>query len=153
MAKTLIAYFSWSGKTKKLAEAVAQETNADLFEIRPVKKYSTMYLMAIAEAKMEHLKHEHPQLAEKVTKLEEYDVVLLGFPIWWYTCPNVILSFLEDNDLRGKRVIPFCTYGSSGKGSCEKAMTAVAPEVDFAACVEATGLKELAVEKLAAILK
>ena len=153
MAKTLIAYFSWSGKTKALARAVAVKCGADLFEIRTIKEYSRLYVLAVAQAKLEHVKNEHPAIFGKPVGFAAYDKILLGFPIWWFTCPNVILSFLEQNDCTGKVVIPFCTYGSSGKGSCEKDMAAVAPGVNIEPCVEATALKDNAVKVLAELAK
>ena len=75
------------------------------------------------------------------------------FPIWWFTCPNIILTFLEENDLSGKTVIPVCTYGSSGKGSSEKAMTEICKDAAFKPCIEATGLKDKAVAAIAAAIK
>ena len=117
--KTLIAYFSRTGITKKLAEDTAKKTGADLFAIEPVKKYSGSYLLCVAEAKMENLKKARPAIVSKPQNLSEYDTVVVMFPIWWFTCPNIVLTFLEENDLAGKRIIPVCTYGSSGKGSSE----------------------------------
>lgn len=153
MAKTLVAYFSWHGVTRKLAEEVAAKLDADLFEIKTVKEYPSNYLLCIGSAKLEHLKNEHPVLQKKVEHMEIYDKVLVGFPIWWYTCPNAILSFLEENALSGKTVLPFCTYGSSGKGSSEKDMLACAPDITLLPCIEATGLKEKAVEAIVAAAK
>ena len=152
MSKILVAYFSWGGKTKALARAVAVKSGADLFQIKTIKDYSRMYLMAIAEAKMEHIKNEHPAIMGKPADFGQYDTVMIGFPIWWYTCPNAILTFLEENDFKGKTIIPFCTYGSSGKGKSEQDMQAMCPEAKFEPCVEATGLKDKAVSYLAEIV-
>ena len=151
--KTLIAYFSRTGITKKLAEDTAKKTGADLFAIEPVKKYSGSYLLCVAEAKMENLKKARPAIVSKPQNLSEYDTVVVMFPIWWFTCPNIILTFLEENDLSGKTVIPVCTYGSSGKGSSEKAMTAVCKDATFKPCIEATGLKDKALAAIAAAIK
>lgn len=151
--KTLIAYFSRTGITKKLAEDTAKKTGADLFAIEPVKKYSGSYLLCVAEAKMENLKKARPAIVSKPQNLSEYDTVVVMFPIWWFTCPNIILTFLEENDLSGKTVIPVCTYGSSGKGSSEKAMTAVCKDATFKPCIEATGLKDKAVAAIAAAIE
>lgn len=152
MSKILVAYFSWGGKTKALARAVAVKSGADLFQIKTIKDYSRMYLMAIAEAKMEHIKNEHPAIMGKPADFAQYDTVMIGFPIWWYTCPNAILTFLEENDFKDKTIIPFCTYGSSGKGKSEATMQAVCPDAKFEPCVEATGLKDKAVSYLADIV-
>ncbi|WP_418308773.1 flavodoxin [Phascolarctobacterium succinatutens] len=139
MKKTLIAYFTRTGITKKLAEDTAKQTGADLFAIEPVKEYSSSYLICVGQAKLENL--------------QDYDTIVVMFPIWWFTCPNIILTFLEENDLSGKTVIPVCTYGSSGKGSSEKAMTKVCKNATFKPCIEATGLKDKAVAAIAAAIE
>lgn len=147
--KTLIAYFSRTGITKKLAEDTAKKTGADLFAIEPVKKYSGNYLLCVAEAKLENLKNARPAIVSKPQNLSEYDTVVVMFPIWWFTCPNIMLTFLEENDLSGKRVIPVCTYGSSGKGSSEAAMQKSCPQASFTSCIEATALKDKAADAIA----
>ena len=144
MKKTLIAYFSRTGITKKLAQDVAVQTGADLFAIEPVKSYSSSYVLCVAQAKIENLKHARPEIKAQPKDLADYDTVVVMFPIWWFTCPNIILSFLEANDFAGKTIIPVCTYGSSGKGSSEKDMQAVCASASFAPCIEATALKEKA---------
>lgn len=153
MSKTLVAYFSWGGKTKALARAVAVKGGADLFQIRTIKDYSRIYLVAIGEAKLEHIKNERPALIGKPADFGQYDKVMIGFPIWWFTCPNAILSFLEQNDFKGKTIIPFCTYGSSGKGNSEADMAAACPDAIFEPCIEATGLKDAAVRTLAELAR
>lgn len=147
--KTLIAYFSRTGITKKLAEDTAKKTAADLFAIEPVKKYSGSYLLCVAEAKLENLKNARPAIVSKPQNLSEYDTVVVMFPIWWFTCPNIMLTFLEENDLAGKRIIPVCTYGSSGKGSSEAAMQKACPQASFTSCIEATALKDKAADAIA----
>lgn len=147
--KTLIAYFSRTGITKKLAEDTAKKTGADLFAIEPVKKYSGSYLLCVAEAKMENLKKARPAIVSKPQNISEYDTVVVMFPIWWFTCPNIMLTFLEENDLSGKRIIPVCTYGSSGKGSSEAAMQKSCPQASFISCIEATALKDKAADAIA----
>ena len=147
--KTLIAYFSRTGITKKLAEDTAKKTGADLFAIEPVKKYSGSYLLCVAEAKMENLKNARPAIVSKPQNLSEYDTVVVMFPIWWFTCPNIMLTFLEENDLADKRIIPVCTYGSSGKGSSEAAMQKSCPQASFTSCIEATALKDKAADAIA----
>lgn len=147
--KTLIAYFSRTGITKKLAEDTAKKTAADLFAIEPVKKYSGSYLLCVAESKMENLKNARPAIVSKPQNLSEYDTVVVMFPIWWFTCPNIMLTFLEENDLAGKRIIPVCTYGSSGKGSSEAAMQKACPQASFTSCIEATALKDKAADAIA----
>lgn len=144
MKKTLIAYFSRTGITKKLAQDVVAETGADIFAIEPVKAYSSSYVLCVAQAKIENLKHARPEIKEQPKNLASYDTVVVMFPIWWFTCPNIILSFLEANDFAGKKIIPVCTYGSSGKGSSEKDMQAACSSASFSPCIEATDLKDKA---------
>ena len=166
MKKTLIAYFTRTGITKKLAEDTAKQTGADLFAIEPVKTYSSTYLVCVGQAKIENLQNARPAIKAKPQNLQDYDTIVVMFPIWWFTCPNIILTFiwwftcpniiltfLEENNLSGKTIIPVCTYGSSGKGSSEKAMTAVCKGAGFKPCIEATGLKEKAVAAIAGAIE
>lgn len=153
MKKTLIAYFSRTGITKKLAQDVAAQTGADLFDIEPVKEYSSSYVLCVAQAKIENLKHARPEIKMQPANLASYDTVVVMFPIWWFTCPNIILSFLEANDFAGKNIIPICTYGSSGKGSSEKDMQAVCTNASFAPCIEATDLKDKAASVIMKAIK
>ena len=148
MKKTLIAYFTRTGITKKLAEDTAKQTGADLFAIEPVKEYSSSYLICVGQAKLENLQNARPAMKVKPQNLQDYDTIVVMFPIWWFTCPNIILTFLEENDLSGKTIIPVCTYGSS-----EKAMTKVCKNATFKPCIEATGLKDKAVAAIAAAIK
>ena len=149
MSKTLIAYFSRTGITKALARAVSVKTGSELIAINPAKTYSSSYLVAIGQAKMEHLKNERPLIMGKPHNLESFDNIVIMFPIWWFTCPNIILSFLEENRLTGTNIIPVCTYGSSGKGSSEQDMQNSCPNAKFLPCIEATGLKNDAVQTIA----
>ena len=153
MKKTLIAYFSRTGITKKLAESVAAQADADIFAIEPVKTYSSSYVLCVAQAKIENLKHARPEIKTQPQDLADYDTIVVMFPIWWFTCPNIILSFLEANNFAGKKIIPVCTYGSSGKGSSEKDMQAVCASASFSPCIEATDLKDKAVSVIVKAIK
>lgn len=148
MKKTLIAYFTRTGITRKLAEDTAKQTGAGLFAIEPVKTYSSSYLVCVGQAKIENLQNARPAIKAKPQNLQDYDTIVVMFPIWWFTCPNIVLTFLEENDLSGKTIIPVCTYGSS-----EKAMTKVCKNATFKPCIEATGLKDKAVAAIAAAIK
>lgn len=142
MSKTLVAYFSRTGITKNLAKDVATRLNLDTFEIVPVKPYSGTYLMAVAQAKLD----KRPAIVEQPKNLEDYDTVVIMFPIWWFSCPKIILTFLEKNNFTGKTIIPVCTYGSSGKGSSEIDMFTSCNTAQIEPCIEATDLKERAAE-------
>ena len=117
MSKTLVAYFSATGTTKAVAERLAKAANADLYEITPVERYTDADLdwhnkKSRSSVEMDDLK-SRPAIVGKVKNIESYDVVYVGFPIWWYTAPTIINTFIESNNLKGKTVIPFATSGGS----------------------------------------
>ena len=107
--KVLVAYFSYSGTTKGVANAISDRTGADLFEIKTKKEYSNVY----TESNREIRKNEKPQLADAVEQPEAYDIVFVGYPVWWHATPAPINTFLESYDWKGKLIIPFCTSGES----------------------------------------
>lgn len=120
MSKILVAYFSASGVTKNAAEKLAKAANADLFEIKPVRPYTDADLdwmdkKSRSTIEMNDLS-SRPEIAEKCENMGSYDVVFVGFPIWWYVEPRIIDTFLESYDFSGKTVIPFATSGGSGLG-------------------------------------
>ena len=124
MNKILVSYFSASGTTKNVAQALARTLGADLFEIEPETPYTTSDLnwndkQSRSTIEMEDL-NVRPSIARKVSNLENYDRIVLGFPVWWYTAPRIINTFLEENDLTNKRIYIFVTSGgSSSEGSME----------------------------------
>ena len=120
MSKSLVAYFSASGVTKKAAEMLAKVTNSDLFEIKPSVPYTKADLdwtnkQSRSSVEMQD-KHSRPEIAEKLADADKYDTIFLGFPIWWYVAPTIINTFVESCDLSGKTIIPFATSGGSGMG-------------------------------------
>lgn len=119
--KNLVAYFSASGVTKKVAEKLAKVVNGDLYEISPEKPYTSddlnwMDKNSRSSVEMKN-KTFRPAISSKVENMEEYDTVYIGFPIWWYVAPTIINTFLESYDFSGKTVIPFATSGGSGLGN------------------------------------
>lgn len=116
----LVAYFSHSGNTKKIAEEIQSKTDADLFEIKTANAYSDDYNTVLDEAKAELNDNARPELSEKVTDISQYQTVILGYPIWWDDMPMALYSFLDEYDLSGKTVLPFCTYGGSGLSGTDK---------------------------------
>ena len=122
--KTLVAYFSATGTTKGVAERLAGAIGADLFEIAPEKPYTQADLdwrnkQSRSSLEMKD-KTSRPAIAGKLKNMKDYDVVYVGFPIWWNTCPTIINTFMETYDFKGKTVIPFATSGGSSiKQSCE----------------------------------
>lgn len=115
--KTLVVYFSATGVTKGAAEKLAEVTGGDLYEIQPEVPYSDADLdwqdkQSRSSVEMADLS-SRPAIKGKVENLNDYDTVFIGFPVWWYTAPTIINTFIEANDLKGKTVVPFCTSGGS----------------------------------------
>ena len=127
MKRILIAYFSREGQnfvngsttklekgnTEKIADFIQKKVGGDLFPIKPAKPYSSDYQTCLNESKAEKEANARPELQGKVANMEEYDVIFLGYPNWWGTCPMPVLSFLEQYDLAGKEIITFCTHEGS----------------------------------------
>ena len=137
-SKILIAYFTWAdntvvenhssidpdaetsasvlppGNAALIAEWIQEETGGDLFSIKTQNKYSSDYNECLNQARKERDNNERPILTEKINNIDDYDIIFLGFPNWWYTCPMAIFTFVESYDLSGKTIIPFCTHGTGG---------------------------------------
>lgn len=124
----LIAYFSWGGNTRGIAEKIQQQTGADLFEITLVKPYSDDYDTVLDEAQRDQNKQARPELAAHVDNMADYDTVILGYPNWWASIPMPIASFLEEYDFSGKTIIPFCSHGGGRFGQSLTAIEKLAPD-------------------------
>lgn len=120
MSKILTAYFSATGTTAKAAKKLAEAVGSDIFEIAPAVKYTLRDLNWMDKKSRSSLemkdKSSRPALAEGRAAIEDYDVILLCFPIWWYVAPTIINTFLESYDFSGKKILLFATSGSSGFG-------------------------------------
>ena len=120
MSRKLVAYFSATGTTAGLAQRLADAAGADLFEIRPETPYKSADLdwqdASSRSTREMNNAAARPAIAGKCGSMADYDVVFVGFPIWWYLAPRIINSFLESYDLSGKTVISFATSGGSGMG-------------------------------------
>lgn len=129
MGKKLVAYFSASGITAKTAKKVAEIAGADLFEIKPAVPYTNADLdwtnQKIRSSVEMNDPDCRPEIDGKVENMEEYEVVFVGFPIWWYREPSIVDTFLEGYDFSGKKIIPFATSGGSGFGKSEKGLHAL----------------------------
>ncbi|MEA5002165.1 MAG: flavodoxin [Christensenella sp.] len=110
----LIAYYSHSGNTKKIAQLISKETGGDVLEIRPQTPYPQDYDAVVEQAQQEIRAGFRPLLAEATGSLEQYDMVFIGSPNWWSTIAPPVATFLENTDLAEKTVIPFCTHGGGG---------------------------------------
>ena len=118
--KTLVAVFSASGVTKRVGQEIARISGGDFFEIIPVEKYTNAdlnYMNSRSRSSVEmNDPSVRPEIANRVSDMDSYDTVIIGFPIWWGVAPRIIETFLESYDFGGKTILPFCTSGGSGVG-------------------------------------
>ena len=131
MTKALVAYFSAEGTTTRVAKKLADAIGADLFEIAPAEPYTRKDLdwnnrSSRSSVEMAD-RSSRPAIASVVADMAAYDVVFVGFPIWWYREPSIIDTFMEAYDFAGKTVVPFATSGGSGMGDSGANMAALAP--------------------------
>lgn len=130
MSKALVAYFSASGVTAKLAKRLADGIGADLFEIRPEKPYTDADLNWQNSRSRSSVEMNdrgcRPAISSRVDNMEQYDVVFVGFPVWWYREPSIIDTFMEAYDFEGKTIVPFATSGMSPVGDSGKNMQELA---------------------------
>ena len=156
--KALVAYFSASGVTAEVADKLAKAVGADLFEIKPAQIYTAADLdwrnkQSRSSVEMND-RASRPAIASKVENMAQYDVVFVGFPVWWYREPSIIDTFMEAYDFSGKTIVPFATSGSSDIGLSGKNMQALAPKAivlegkRFSRGVSAEDLKKWASEWL-----
>ena len=131
MGKRLVAYFSASGVTAKVAEALAGAVDADIFVITPEVPYQKADLNWMSKKSRSTIEmndpSSRPAIAGTCENIGEYDIVFVGFPIWWYVAPTIINTFLESCDLSGKTVIPFATSGGSGMGKTAERLRGSCP--------------------------
>lgn len=131
MSKKLVAYFSASGTTEKVAKALANAADAKLYEIKPAVPYSKADLNWMNKQSRSSVemrdKSSRPELADNSAAVDEYDTVFVGFPIWWYIAPTIINSFLEAYDFSGKKIVLFATSGGSGFGKAVDSLQQSAP--------------------------
>lgn len=130
MSKTLVAYFSASGTTARVASELASAIGADRYEIEPKAPYTAADLnwndrtsRSSVEMNDEHCR---PEIATAVDDMDAYDTVFVGFPVWWYVEPRIIDTFLESYDFTGKTIVPFATSGGSGLGKAPQRMQQIA---------------------------
>ncbi len=133
--KKLVAYFSASGVTRNVAERLANVADADLFEIKPAVPYTRADLDWTNKNSRSSVEMSNPdsrpEIAERLSDMENYDTVFIGFPIWWYVAPTIINTFLESYDFGGKTMIPFATSGGSGMGKTVEVLKSLCPSADW----------------------
>lgn len=135
--KDLVAYFSASGVTSKLANNLAKVIGADVFEIKPAVAYTKADLNWMDKNSRSSVemadKSFRPEIANAKIDTSNYDTIYIGFPIWWYVAPTIINTFLEANDFSGKKIVLFATSGSSGFGNTVKELQPSAPNAEIIA--------------------
>ena len=133
--RALIAYFSASGTTARVARGMADATGADLYEIRPAQPYTEADLDWTDKKSRSTVEMNdrscRPAMAEPVPDMSQYDTILVGFPIWWYVEPRIVDTFLGSCDLSGKTVIPFATSGGSGIDRAESNLRSNYPRANW----------------------
>lgn len=135
MAKKLVAYFSASGVTKKVAEMISEVSEYELYEIKPKQAYTKADLNWMDKNSRSSVemkdKKFRPEIITKDIEMSDYDEIILGFPIWWYVAPAIINTFLEAYDFSGKKIILFATSGGSGFGNTVSELKPSAPNADI----------------------
>ncbi len=132
MGKTLVAYFSASGVTAKVADKLADALGADIYEIRPETPYTKADLNWMDKNSRSTIemndKTIRPAIADQNARIDEYNTIFLGFPIWWYVAPTIINTFLESYDFSGKKIILFATSGGSKFGKTVEELKVSVPD-------------------------
>lgn len=138
-SKVLVTYFSWSSShnTQTMAEYVAELTGGELFRIIPETAYTTNYNEVINKAQEEKNANARPALKEDIPaeRFADYDVIFVGYPIWWYDAPMIIYTFLESHDFSGKTIVPFATSGGSGLNEESKFRSITGADVKEGLCI------------------
>ena len=135
MGKRLVAFFSASGITKKVAEMIASAVDADMYEIMPKQPYSKADLNWMDKKSRSSVemsdKRFRPEISDTDVSVDQYDEIILGFPIWWYVAPTIINTFLEKYDFTGKKIVLFATSGGSGFGNTVSELKPSAPDAEI----------------------
>ena len=135
MSRILVAYFSASGVTARAAKEAAEAVGADLYEIRPAEPYTEADLNWMDKKSRSTLEMKdpasRPAIGTRAENMEQYDTVLVGFPIWWYVEPRIVDTFLESYDFTGKTLIPFATSGGSGISKAQKSLQEHCPAANW----------------------
>lgn len=131
--KILVAYFSCSHVTEHVAQMIAKATKGDLFEIKPTIPYTKDDLNWNNKNSRSSIEMKNyssrPEIANKVKTMDHYDIVFIGFPIWWYVAPTIINTFLESYDFSEKTIVPFATSGGSGAGKTDQYLQVSCPNI------------------------
>ncbi len=129
--KMLIIYYSWSGNTRYVANLIKELTKAEILEVLPEKPYPTDYNETVAIAKKEADAEFKPKIKTKISNLQEYDAIILGSPNWWGSIASPIRTFLAENDMAGKKILPFMTHEGSRMGRSVKEIKKLCPKSEI----------------------
>lgn len=129
-SNALIVYFSWSGNTENVANAIAAQTGADVFEIVPEEAYTSDYNTLLDIATEEKASGARPAIAGSIEDIAQYDVIYVGYPNWWSDMPMILYTFFDSYDLSGKTIAPFCTSGGSGLSNTVNSIRELEPEAE-----------------------
>lgn len=128
--KALVVYFSWSGNTENVANAIADQTGADVFEIVPQEAYIDDYDALLEIATEEKENGARPAIVGNIEDIAQYDIIYVGYPNWWSNMPMILYTFFDSYDLSGKTIAPFCTSGGSGLSNTVDSIRELEPDAD-----------------------
>lgn len=129
-SNALVVYFSWSGNTENVANAIVEQTGADVFEIVPEEAYTSDYNTLLDIATEEKESGARPAIAGSIEDIARYDIIYVGYPNWWSDMPMILYTFFDSYDLSGKTIVPFCTSGGSGLSNTVNSIKELEPEAD-----------------------
>ena len=142
MSNVIVTYFSASGVTRSVAQKIADENGYDIFEIEPAEIYTAAdldYMDKNSRSTIEMNDKSFRPAISKTCDVSAYDTIVIGFPVWWYTAPTIINTFIESVDLKGKTIKAFCTSGGSGIDKCVSDLQNTYPDLNFAEGMRFTG--------------
>jgi flavodoxin len=149
----LVAYYSWGGSTRRLAEAIHNAAGGDVFEILPQTPYPTEYNICVTQAKKEIQAGYKPELKTKISGIDSFDILFIGSPNWWSSIAPPVAAFLSQHDFSGKIVAPFCTHGGGGQGHIQKDIAKLCPGAKVLNCLSAASRSLPPERELSAWLK
>ncbi len=129
-SNALVVYFSWSGNTENVANAIVNQTGADVFEIVPEEAYTIDYNALLDIATQEKESGARPAIAGSIEDIAQYDIIYVGYPNWWSDMPMILYTFFDSYDLSGKMIAPFCTSGGSGLSNTVNSIRELEPDAD-----------------------
>jgi flavodoxin len=137
--RVLIAYYTHSGNTERVAETIHREVGGDMHAITPATPYPREYGGILKQAKREIRKGDHPKLSSNLVDIEGYDEIFIGSPNWWSTIAPPVATFLASHDFTGKTILPFCSHGGGGTRRVERDVAKLCPGARVTSCLGIAG--------------